>query len=112
MHTFLATTRFLWWFLAAAIVGWWSWRLSAGNEIRPDQPRAHWKNLYRRALLERDESKLGIRIQKAEGAILLELANQLFSEDRRKRRALREAMNNLRRLRERSSDSYDNDGVA
>ena len=84
----------------------------AHDEDRPYKPSAHWKNLYQQALVERDESKLGIRIQEAEGAILLELATQVFRPDNTKRTALQEAMNNLDRLRQSSSRASDETRIA
>src|SRR5437773_11372395 len=104
---FLETTWFLWWLFAAVIVGWWSWRLSANSGIRPYEPPAHWRNLYRQALIERDETKLSIRIHEAEGAILLELATQVFTRDNTERTALQEAMNNLLSLRQTHSERSD-----
>jgi len=72
----------------------------SGHDGRPHKPSAHWKSLYRQALVERDESKIGVRIQEAEGAILLELATQVFRRDDTRRTALQEALNNLDRLRQ------------
>ena len=103
MSTFFETTWFLWWLIALAIAAWWSWRMFADDQGHLYKPSAHWKSLYRQALVERDEGKLGIRIQEAEGAILLELATQVFRRDDTKRTALQEALNNLDRLRQNSS---------
>lgn len=112
MSTFFETTWFLWWLFAAAIVGWWSWRWFADEEIGPYKRPAHWKNLYKQALVERDETKLDVRIQEAEGAILLELTTQVFARNSRERTALEEAMNNLHKLRRTDSDSSDQSRVA
>ena len=84
----------------------------SGDDGRPYKPSAHWKSLYRQALVERDESKIGVRIQEAEGAILLELATQVFRRDDMKRTALQEALNNLDRLRQSPSGISDNTHVA
>jgi|SRR5579871_625185 hypothetical protein len=112
MSTFFETTWFLWWLIALAIAAWWSWRTFADDQGRPYKPSAHWKRLYRQALVERDEGKLGIRIQEAEGAILLELATQVFRRDDTKRTALQEALNNLDRLRGSPSQTSDETRVA
>jgi len=82
------------------------------NGNRTYERPAHWRNLYRQALVERDESKLGIRIRETEGAILVELAFQVFTRDVTKRTAHEEAMNNLHLLRQRSSESSGKNRVA
>lgn len=69
------------------------------DDGRPYKPSAGLKGLYRRALVERDESKLGIRIREAEGAISLELATQVFRPVETKRTVLQDAMNNFDHLR-------------
>ena len=51
-------------------------------------------------LLERDTTKIASRIEEAEGAILLALAGHLFRPHDPEWRALQDAMNNLRALRE------------
>ena len=112
MAAFLETTWFLWWLVAMAIVGWWSWRWFASEEIPPYKRPAHWKKLYRQALLERDDTKLVTRIQEAEGAILLELTTQLFARNSTERTALQEAMNNLHNLRQTDTCSSDQSQVA
>jgi len=52
------------------------------------------------ALLERDATKIAVRIEEAEQAIVLALAAQMFRPHDPERRVLQEAMNNLRALRE------------
>lgn len=106
VHGILETTWFLW-LLAPAIVGWGAWRFFAKHGIRSYQRPAHWKHLYRRALVERDETKLATCIHNAEGAILIELAAQVFVPDSKERRSLQEAMNNLRSLRQNQSENSD-----
>ena len=112
MSAFLETTWFLWWLFAVAIVVWWSLRWFDDEEIPPYKRPPHWRNLYRQALVERDETELDIRIQEAEGAILLELATQLFAHNSRERTALQEAMNNLHNLRQTDSGRSDHSRVA
>ncbi len=109
---FFEATWFLWWLLAFVAVGWWTWRLFANDRIRPYAAPVPWRNLYQQVLAERDEAKLGIRIQDAEGAILVELANQVFTRDSAERRALQEAMNNLHNLRQTHPDTYDRNRAA
>ena len=112
MSTFFETTWFLWWLFAALIVGWWSWRLLAKDRIAARERSAPWRNLYRQALLEQDTHKIGIRIEEAEGAILLELATHVFTRHSTERIALQDAMNNLRSLRQNYSERSDRDLVA
>ena len=98
---FLEATWFFWWLFAAVIIGRWAWFLFANEPAQPYEPPTHWRNLYRKALVERDETKLGDRIQEAEGAILLELASQVFTRDSTERTILQQAMDNLYNLRHR-----------
>jgi hypothetical protein len=104
MGQFLERTWFLWWLFAIVIVGRWAWNLFANYGIRAYELSARWRNLYQQALVEPDEGKRGIRIQKAEGAILGELATQVFKRNSKERTALEEAMNNLDRLRQTRSE--------
>ena len=104
---FLETSWFLWWCFAAVIVGWWSSRFFADEGIRLYELPADWRNLYRQALIERDESKLRMRIQEAEGAILLELATHVFMRDGTERTVLQEALNNLYSLHQTQSERSD-----
>ena len=106
VYGILETTWFLWLF-AAAIVARGAWRSFAEHGMRSYQRPAHWKHLYRRALVERDETKLATCIHQAEGAILIELATQVFAPDVTERRSLQEAMNNLRCLRQQHSENSD-----
>jgi hypothetical protein len=78
----LETTWFLLWLFAIVIVGRWAWRLLGNEPVY--EPAANWRNLYRQALVERDETKLAIRIQEAEGAILVELATQVFRAEQQR----------------------------
>jgi hypothetical protein len=94
----LETPWFLLWLFAIVIVGRWAWRLLGNEPVY--EPAANWRNLYRQALVERDETKVAIRIQEAEGAILVELATQVFGRNSRQRIALQDAMNNLYALRQ------------
>ena len=106
VYSILETTWFLWLF-GAAIVGWGAWRFVAEHGVRSYQRPAHWKHLYRRALVERDETKLATCIQQAEGAILVELTTQVFAPDGTERRSLQEAMNKLGILRQQHSENPD-----
>jgi len=109
---FLEATWLLWWLLATVIVGRWAWRLFADKPVRPYEPPAHWRNLYRQALLEHDETKLGIRIQEAERAILRALATQVFASDSTEKTMLQEAMDSLHSLRQTHSNGSDKSQVS
>src|SRR5215472_2635850 len=97
---FFEATWVLWWLFAAVVVARWCWitfvrdRLGDGNGPTP------WRDLYRMALLEQDTTKIAARVEEAEGAILLALAAQPFRPHGPEWRALQDAMNNLRALRE------------
>lgn len=108
IEAFIETTWFLWWLLAAAIILWWSWGLFGSHGIRPGETHARWRDLYRQALDERDEVRRGIRIQDAEGAILSELANHIFTANSTERKALQEARDNLYSLRQIRSEPEKN----
>jgi hypothetical protein len=111
MHTFFEITWVLWWLFAAVITGRWSWRFAKDRTAFYESP-VPWRTVYREALLEDDTTKTSIRIQKAERAILLESATQLFTSDWRERTALQDAMNDLRRLRQTYSDNSASDPFA
>ena len=109
---FVETTWFLCWLFAIVVVGRWAWCLSDNNAIRPYEAPPRWRNLYRQALIEPDEAKRGIRIHEAEGAILGEMATQVFASDSKERAALKEAMNNLHRLRQTHSEESEQSRVS
>lgn len=99
MAGFLETTWYVWWLFAAIVIGRWCFTTFVKRRRAMQHQSPSWRKLYRMALLEGDNSKVAFRIEEAERAILLELAAQLFGETKRERRALQDAMNNLRRLR-------------
>lgn len=107
MSALLETAWFLWWLFVAVVVKERSWHLSGADANRPYEKPAHWRNLYQQALVEGDETKVATCIHKAEGAILVELASQVFVPDGKERRSLQEAMNNLRSLRQNHSENSD-----
>ncbi len=109
MSTLFELTGCLWWLFAAIVVGWWSWRLYAPDKNGSFENPARWRSLYRQALSERDASKLGLRIQQAEGAILLALTTQVFTGNPGDRKALQDAMNELSTLRQTHSMSTDSE---
>ena len=100
MARFFEATWFLWWLFAAVVVARWCWITFVGDGRGKGNGLMPWRELYRLALLERDASKIPLRIEEAEGAILLELASQLFRPHDPEWRDLHAAMNNLRALRE------------
>lgn len=66
-----------------------------------DPRREHWEALYRAALLELDREKLPARIRAAEDAIRLRLVSLASDSDHHgERRAIEDALQNLRVLRE------------
>lgn len=99
MARFFEATWFLWWLFAAVVIARWSWITFIRDRDRNDDGPKRWRELYRMALLERDATKIAVRIEEAEQAIVLALAAQMFRPHDSEQRVLQEAMNNLHALR-------------
>ena len=97
---FFEATWFVWWFVALVVIVRWCWSTYIQDDHGDQGSPEPWRNLYQIAINERDDSKIALRIEAAEAAILLEFGAQLFSEDTSERVALQIARDNLRRLRE------------
>jgi len=100
MARFFESTWFLWWLFAAVVIIRWCWITFIRDQHGDGNSPGPWRELYRMALLERDATKIAVRIEEAEQAIVLALAAQMFKPHDPERRVLQEAMNNLRALRE------------
>jgi hypothetical protein len=96
---FFEATWFLWWLFAAVVIARWCWITLVRDRHGDGNGPSPWRELYRMALLEQDATKIAVRIEAAEGAILLALSRQLFRPHDPEWRALQDAMNNLRALR-------------
>jgi hypothetical protein len=99
MARFFDETWVFWWLFALVAILRWYW-INLGPGARSNDDGKPWRELYRAAVLERDLSKVAVRIEEAEGTILHEMSAQPFGDHDPEQRALQDAMNNLQALRE------------
>jgi|SRR5215469_1690029 len=97
---FFEATWLRWWLFAVLAISRWCWINFIRDRHGDDDGPKPWRELYRIALLERDATEIAVRIEEAEQAIVLALGTHMLRPHDPEWRALQDAMNNLRALRE------------